>query len=75
MSTAKVFKTLSQAQQRAIRRYVDQLVEKKLKLFKTYFDIDEGLELRSEIKRRLVRGKKNQKRIPHDEFWSKAFEK
>jgi len=75
MPTTKAFKNLSQAEQRAIKKYVDKLFEKKFESFKTYFDVDSGLELRPEIIKRLKKGKKGQERISHNEFWNKALEK
>jgi hypothetical protein len=63
---------LTRNQRKEIRRYVDELFDKRLEVLKEYFDVDKGLSVRPEIAKRLSRTRRSGKRIAHAEFWSKA---
>ena len=63
---------LTNVQKSLIRRYVKKLVGDELKILSDYLDLDRGLQLRSEVIRRLNSGKRSGKKLSHDEFWAKA---
>lgn len=75
MSNGFQLKGLTTSQRGAIRKYVNELVDNRLRLFEKYLDIDKGFELRPEIKRRLLKKNTNMRKISHEEFWSKASKK
>ncbi len=75
MSNGVQLKGLTTSQKGAIRKYVKELIDDRLRLFEKYLDMDKGFELRPEIKRRLLKKNTNTKRISHEEFWSKASKK
>jgi len=62
---------LTNVQKRLIRRYVKKLVSDELRMLRDYYDVDQGLELRAEVVRRL-RGSSSKKNLSHEEFWAKA---
>lgn len=57
-------------QRKAVREYVDELMNEKLRILTTYLDVDRDLELRPVVKKRLSRSRRKEGRISHDRFWS-----
>ena len=54
-------KELTVEQKRLIKKYVDLLVEKKIRVLRKYLDVDRRLELRPEVVKRLASDSKGKK--------------
>jgi hypothetical protein len=71
MALATERATLTRTQKKVIKKYVDELVGKRMEILADYFDVDEGLTVRPEIAKRFSRTRRGGKRIAHTDFWSK----